>query len=241
MLFISNAPYPNFIVAKNLKKWGLSNVSLDKVITSGDVARCIIQKKYMPVDKKNPTVYHLGKDRNNSILTKINHKATDNINEADTLLMSLYRDEDENINEFDQFLMDIAQKNNIHVICANPDTTILKNGIIRYCAGYFANIIKNFGGIVTYTGKPNTIIFNRAFTQYNYSKISRDRILMVGDTLETDILGANKVGINSALVMTGNASRLFHNKPNTLEDRLAQLINITEKVNIIPTFVTKLI
>lgn len=38
----------------------------------------------------------------------------------------------------------------------------------------------------------------------------KNRILMIGDTLETDILGATNAGIDSALVMTGNTGRLLN-------------------------------
>jgi ribonucleotide monophosphatase NagD (HAD superfamily) len=34
--------------------------------------------------------------------------------------------------------------------------------------------------------------------------ISKKDILMVGDTLHTDILGGNKFGLDTALVLTGN-------------------------------------
>ena len=36
---------------------------------------------------------------------------------------------------------------------------------------------------------------------------NNDEILMVGDTIETDILGASDFGIDSALVLTGNGAR----------------------------------
>lgn len=226
-------------MAKKLKKCGLENISLDNVITSGDVARYVIQKNVSSCIE-TPVIYHLGEDRNKYILIDIHHKLTLNISEADILLMTLYRDEHENIHEFDQFLERVAQKENINILCANPDTTILNTGIVRYCAGHFAGLIRNSGGIVTYTGKPETIIFNMAFIQSKYSNILPKRILMIGDTLETDILGANKSGINSALVMTGNTSRLFYTKNNSLDHVLEQIYNVTQKVNIIPTFVTQL-
>jgi glycerol 3-phosphatase-2 len=47
-------------------------------------------------------------------------------------------------------------------------------------------------------GKPEVAIFEEAFTRY----ASRAAI-MIGDRLDTDILGANRAGIPSVLVLTG--------------------------------------
>lgn len=35
-------------------------------------------------------------------------------------------------------------------------------------------------------------------------RVKRDEILMVGDTLYTDIIGGNKFGLDTALVLSGN-------------------------------------
>ena len=56
-----------------------------------------------------------------------------------------------------------------------------------------------------YFGKPDTQMFNYAFEQINQTgNYLRSDILMVGDTLHTDILGGNKFGISTALVLSGN-------------------------------------
>jgi HAD superfamily hydrolase (TIGR01450 family) len=54
------------------------------------------------------------------------------------------------------------------------------------------------GRLPIVAGKPEVAIFEEAFTRYE----SR-AALMIGDRLDTDILGANKAGIPSLLVLTG--------------------------------------
>ena len=39
-------------------------------------------------------------------------------------------------------------------------------------------------------------------------QLDKSKILMVGDTLHTDILGATKFGIDTVLVLSGNTSRM---------------------------------
>jgi len=65
---------------------------------------------------------------------------------------------------------------------------------------------KVFGGKVLYFGKPFVEIFEFA---KKVSSSESDKILMIGDTLWTDILGAHNAGIDSALVMTGVSGEFF--------------------------------
>jgi ribonucleotide monophosphatase NagD (HAD superfamily) len=54
-------------------------------------------------------------------------------------------------------------------------------------------------------GKPDSQMFMYAFDELNkFGAFDKKDILMVGDTLHTDILGGNKFGIKTMLVLTGN-------------------------------------
>lgn len=231
IIFLSNAPRPNYVVAKNLRIWGFSDVTPEMVVTSGDLARELVSN----FEIKTPKVYHLGKDRNEDILLDIEHIPTDNLEQADILLLSIFRDEHEDIHEFDEFLKKAAKLPHLLNICSNPDTTIPKSGIIRYCPGHFASIIEQHGGSVIYTGKPETPIYELVFRKK--PNIAKSKILMVGDTFETDILGANRSGIDSALVLTGNAENI-HRIHDKLEHKLSSLESHGNKVGIKPTFTT---
>jgi len=238
IMFLTNAPRPNFKVAENLRKWGITNATEDMVFTSGDIARQMIQAHRSNLGGKIPKIYHLGEDRNEDILLNSKHELTQDLNSADILLLSLYRDDHEDINEFNQILKQAALKKDLLTLCSNPDTTIPKHGTIRYCAGYFAEIIEKFGGEVVYTGKPKEVIYNFALQKQQH--IKKDRILMVGDTFETDILGANKAGIHSALVLSGN-SVPFHNMHESMEDKLSALHKHAKKIDVMPSFITSIV
>jgi HAD superfamily hydrolase (TIGR01459 family) len=238
IMFLTNAPRPNFKVAQNLHKFGITNVTEEMVVTSGDIARQMIQSHHFNLNNKIPKIYHLGEDRNEDILVGCKHELTRDLNSADILLLSLYRDDHEDINEFNQILKQAADKKDLLILCSNPDTTIPKHGIIRYCAGYFAEIIEKFGGEVIYTGKPKEVIYN--FALQKHQNVKKDRILMVGDTFETDIMGANLLGIHSALVLSGN-SATFHNMHESMEDKLFALHKQAKKIGLMPSFVTSII
>ena len=55
------------------------------------------------------------------------------------------------------------------------------------------------GRLATFAGKPETPMFELALERYAPS----GKALMIGDRLDTDVLGANRAGIASGLVLTG--------------------------------------
>ena len=142
-----------------------------------------------------------------------------------------------NIREFDNLLKNVAKQPNLLKICANPDISIPKGDIIRYCAGYFARIIEENGGEVVYTGKPKNVIYQHIFKRL--ATVPKHRILMIGDTFETDILGAQSARIDSALVLTGN-TRKYHSIYESLDDKVSVLGEKAEELKIYPTFITEL-
>lgn len=236
VIFLTNAPRPNYVLTNKLKSWGLHNITDNKIISSGDVARRLI-KDHQVIKNNKVKIFHLGQDRNEDILLDMDYELVTNIEQADIFLLSLYRDDNENIDEFNQLLEKVAKLPNLYNICSNPDVTIPYQNTVRYCSGYFANIIEQYKGKVVYTGKPKTLIYDRVFELY--PTISKNRILMIGDTFETDILGANDSSIHSGLVLTGNSAKI-HGLHATLDDKLIALSAHAKKVNMTPTFITSL-
>ena len=238
IMFLTNTPRPAFKVVENLQNFGMSQVVEEMIVTSGDIARQMIQAHRLSLDGKVPTIYHLGADRNEDILIEFDNELTNDLGVADILLLSLYRDEHEDIHEFDHLLEQAAQNRDLLTICSNPDITIPKHGTLRYCAGYFASIIEKFGGKVIYTGKPKNVIYNSILQRKK--GIKKNRILMVGDTLETDIMGANNANIHSALVLSGN-SIPFHNMHKSMDNKLSALYMHAKEIGVMPSFVTNIV
>ncbi|WP_341790216.1 TIGR01459 family HAD-type hydrolase [Rickettsia endosymbiont of Polydrusus tereticollis] len=236
VFFVSNAPRNTFFLLQMVKSWGL-NATSEMIISSGEVAVDMILRSKEQFGIEKPVIYHLGYGEND-IINGIQCPITDNINDANILLLTLHRDEGENLDldEFDDILKMSVKRGMIN-ICANPDIGINQRGIYRYCAGYYAQKLKQFGGEVVYTGKPYGEIYNKVLNQLD--NVPKNRILMIGDTFYTDILGANKLGIDSALVLTGNAEK-FHSKYNDLDEKLVQLKIAALEQDVMPTFVVKL-
>jgi ribonucleotide monophosphatase NagD (HAD superfamily) len=54
-------------------------------------------------------------------------------------------------------------------------------------------------------GKPDSQMFMFVYDLIrSYREINKKQIVMVGDTLQTDIIGGNKFGLDTVLVLSGN-------------------------------------
>lgn len=92
-----------------------------------------------------------------------------------------------------------STQNEIPWIATNTDWTLpLENGLAPGNGTLVSAIHTAVQRLPEFAGKPETPIFEEAFTRYKTKNA-----LMVGDRLDTDITGANKCAIESALVLTG--------------------------------------
>ena len=74
-------------------------------------------------------------------------------------------------------------------------------GAVELTVGAYGRMLEDAAGIkATYIGKPGTYMFDIAISSMG---IDRSEVLMVGDRVSTDILGARQAGIPSVLVKTG--------------------------------------
>ena len=89
---------------------------------------------------------------------------------------------------------------------ANPDLiSPWEGGWVREPGGWCAGLEARTGAVVHRVGKPFGAIFERALASLP-AGLPRTRVLMLGDTLHTDVLGALAVGVHAALVTGAGAS-----------------------------------
>jgi HAD superfamily hydrolase (TIGR01459 family) len=231
VIFISNAPRPYPVIASKLKEFNIF-VEKAEIVSSGDLTREELAK--MAAEGKK--LYHIGAARNVDILKDLPISTVDSVKEADYVLLTAYLDEGEDLEQFnDQFKEAISMSKSF--ICANPDTIVVHGNSHRYCAGYFASKIEKLGGKVLYYGKPHKNIYEYALCRLNKNNLNYSKILMIGDTFDTDIMGANNLGIHSALVATGNTEILLKNNNVSPTEKLNFLNKIIKERNIYPTWI----
>lgn len=90
------------------------------------------------------------------------------------------------------------------------------------------------GGKTVIYGKPDPKIFDRALR--GFENVPKEQILMVGDTLQTDILGANRAGIKSCLVVEGGVTEYaIQQQGKDVNDKT--VMSLIEAQQIYPDFV----
>lgn len=207
IIFLSNTALPEFAIAKKLIALGI-HVPPNSIITSGDMVREQFILWNDDVFSQLPKqFYHLHDEEHKNILEDIPVQEVKHLSEAGFILVTAHMTD--HLSQHDH-LLKTAQDFNLPMICANPDKTAMEDNIIWYCPGFIAEKYEKIGGKVNYYGKPHPLVYDIALNRFKVMGISdKKRILMIGDTLETDILGAINAGIDSALVMTGNTGRLL--------------------------------
>jgi ribonucleotide monophosphatase NagD (HAD superfamily) len=100
------------------------------------------------------------------------------------------------------------------MVCANPDLVVIHNGRAALCAGAIAEQYEAMGGRVRWHGKPHRSVYDSVLGLLGVA--DRDRILAVGDSLRTDIAGADAAGIPSLFI----AGSGIHGAEFTTEGRL---------------------
>jgi len=106
-----------------------------------------------------------------------------------------------------------------------PDLQQEKVDSIPWLGGYFAHIVISgtFGA-----GKPAAAIFHHSLELLG---ISADEALMVGDNPDTDIKGANGIGMRSVWINRHRKAAPADNRPTYEIERLTELLDIVQNAN----------
>ncbi|WP_262494597.1 TIGR01459 family HAD-type hydrolase [Candidatus Cardinium hertigii] len=144
VFFVYNAPVRRSALLFMLQSWHLA-VNEEQIITAGSVAAHMIVNSANLWGVRYPFIYHLLEDIN-YLMDAEQIMLTTNIHKADLLLLTLYCDQtaDLDLNQWDPVL-ETASIRKIPILGACPDIGIMQQGVYRYCAGYFAEKVKQWG------------------------------------------------------------------------------------------------
>lgn len=236
--FLSNAPRRSTKVAKVLEKFGITPDLYDFAMSSGEATYSFLEKNqednYSSYGQK---YFYIGPQKDVDLLDGLNYQITENAEEADFALTTGFNNDQSTIEEkLPQ--INAAIKNNLKMICVNPDMIVVRqNGTQMLCAGRIAAEFKKLGGEVTYFGKPHEAAYTTTLNLFG-KNIDRKEILAIGDSLETDITGANNLGIDNLLLTGGILSNQVNNNLDSaqLEVEIKKICDIN---NTYSSYVTK--
>lgn len=194
-------------LALSYQNAGISDITKDKIISSG-----MLTRQYLRYKVKYGTVVYLGTEKSGVYMKDLGLNALSisevDLDKTDDITAMVFMDDEgfdwnNDINK----AINLLRRKNIPAVVANTDVAYpLSKRDIAVAIGGIADMIEEVVGkkFIRF-GKPDAQMFVFAYEHVlKTHKISRRDILMVGDTLETDILGGNKFGLDTALVLSGN-------------------------------------
>ena len=186
---------------------GLKGLKEKEIITSGMLARQFLELKI----KKGKFAYLGTENSANYImqngLVGVPISEAEIENGSDIAAFVFLDDEGFDWHRDINRTVNFLRRNNLPIIVANSDkyypisrddVAVAIGGISRLCESVLNQKFIRFG-------KPDSQMFMFAYDDINETrKFDKSEILMVGDTLHTDILGGNKFGLKTLLVLSGN-------------------------------------
>tara|TARA_B100001123_G_scaffold433264_1_gene557669 strand:+ start:1538 stop:2362 length:825 start_codon:yes stop_codon:yes gene_type:complete len=188
-VLITNAPRPKKSVSKFLTKLNLNKIYYQNIFTSGDAAL-----NSLKTNLHGKSFFHLGPKRDMDLFYEFKDKRRDTIDLAEFILCTGLFDDNENDLSYYKNLL--KKKINKKMVCTNPDLFVNRGIKKEYCAGSIAKIFEEMEGKVIYYGKPYPEIYESCIQD-------EQKILVIGDNLNTDIKGANNMFYDSLFIKKG--------------------------------------
>jgi HAD superfamily hydrolase (TIGR01459 family) len=192
VVLITNAPRTAQAVEEQLARIGLPRECWDAITTSGEAGIEALEA----LDKPVGFVGTLG-DR------EILEGRGVRIAEGDTFTDLACTGLEEARPRVEDYQADLERwaDRDVHMHCLNPDRLVIRGGVPEACAGAIADVYQALGGRVTWYGKPHEAIYRHALQ--HAGNPPNDEVLVIGDALQTDALGAARMGFDFVFVQGG--------------------------------------
>ena len=225
IFFLTNAPRRSNVIKKQLLEFGLQSFLYDDVISSGEITWHSLRSK------KNLNCFLIGPPRDHHLIEGLNLNIVKDPRIVDVVVNTGPWGDGDSLENYKPILNELIKSKPL-MICSNPDKTVIRGEKFMICAGLLAEYYEKIGGMVEYHGKPYKEIY-----EFTYLKISNfsSKILIIGDSLDNDIRGANLQKLDSLLITDG-IHRAVNNDNGIDKEKLNKLIR---KKKISPTYYMK--
>lgn len=199
VIMITNAPRPADSVQRQLRKMNISDETYDAIVSSGDLTRSFVASRL------EQPLLQIGPERDNPMFRGLDVKFTTLENAEYIVCTGPYDDEVETEENY-RGMMEEALKRNLTLVCANPDMVVERGHRLITCAGAIAELYRSLGGEVIFYGKPHRPIYDRALelaAEKRGGATPANRILAIGDSVRTDLTGANLMGLDCLFLTRG--------------------------------------
>lgn len=195
VVLLTNAPRPAKDLEEQFRRFGVPLDCFDAIVTSGAAARDDLASR---AANGRLSMLHLGPERDRNIFAGLDITLSDVAHAQIVLCTGLYNDDTETPDDYRNMLGELHARG-LTMLCANPDLVVQRGGKLVFCAGALAEAYEKIGGAVVYYGKPRRPIYDAVLAELSAAR----RLLAIGDGLNTDIKGANAMGIDALFIADG--------------------------------------
>ncbi len=198
VVIISNSGKRIVSMVSEIQNGGINPALLSCVMTAGEILHYKLKCRSGDFAAIGDKYYHLGNSSYKGVFEGLDYTAVANIENAHFI----YMDSVANVTDsLDKYLPDLehAAALGLPFVCAGNDTSSFEAGKICLAAGALCEQYAVMGGRIITLGKPDIQMFNYCLSSVK----DRERTLIVGDNLATDIKGAELLAIDSALISKG--------------------------------------
>lgn len=192
VVLLTNAPRPADSVERQLAGFGLARSCYDAIVTGGQAGIAALSALDAPVGLVGTAADRADLERN-CVRIAAGDEFTDL---ACTGLEERRPDPDDYRADLERW---VARDVRLH--CLNPDRIVEHGGVTEACAGAIADRYAMLGGRVTWYGKPYPAVYSHALALAGDPPA--DEVLAIGDGLQTDILGAARMGFDAVFISGG--------------------------------------
>lgn len=220
---------------KRLAKLGLTEEYFDHIVTSSETTwQGLCDRTTEPIKGVGEKCFLMNRHGDTSVVEGIDSiTIVDDINDADFILLTGSDAPEKTIENYYDPLLKQASRKQLKMICANPEKVITINGQNFTGSGEIALRYKEFGGVVDYIGKPYPSIFLYAMSLFK--DLYPSQIVMIGDSLANDIIGARNLDMDCALIANGVHQGAFSKVRNTADIHKV-LATLGKNYGAVPTY-----
>jgi len=193
VVLLTNAPRTAEAIEQQVARIGLPRDAWDAIATGGQAGIDALKHFSAPVG-------FLGTEADREILLKSGIRIALDDEFSELACTGLSNPRGGRPEDYLPFLKPLAERD-VRFHCLNPDRVVIHGGVVEYCAGALADGYIELGGRVEYYGKPYPAIYEHALSLAGTPPANE--VLAIGDGLQTDILGAARMGIDAVFVTGG--------------------------------------
>ncbi len=210
------------------KKGVIKGVHYTHLMTSGQFAYEAIQKHELPLSGNKFYVFGTANFKQPqiacpAIFNNSDYQVVENVADANFIYCGIPQingQDSVNLADFEPEVKRLVATG-LPLVCANPDMRANEGGKFVVRQGSISALFEELGGKVVYYGKPDAKIYDLAIQRF-CPDVPKNEIIMIGDTVRTDVLGANLAGIKSCLVVEGGVTEYeMQQRGVSLEEYLA--------------------